>query len=158
MPWTQIYDPTGSPVFSTILAATPLIVLLGTLGLLGWSAPRAAASGLVTALVVVIGVYGMPWQSAIAAATYGAGFGLFPIGWIVFSAVFLYLLTVESGQFEIVKSSVVALSPDHRIQALLIRSVCRRCRWVRDTRCNFGSPVDGCRFSTARSRWPDADR
>ncbi len=120
MPWTQIYDPTGSPALSTILAATPLIVLLGTLGLLGWSAPRAAASGLVTALVVAIGVYGMPWQSAVAAAAYGACFGLFPIGWIVVAAVFLYLLTVESGQFEIVKSSVVALSPDHRIQALLI--------------------------------------
>jgi lactate permease len=120
VPWTQIYDPTGSPVLSTILAAAPLVVLLGALGLLGWSAPRAAASGLVTALAVVVGVCGMPWQSTVAAATYGAGFGLFPIGWIVFSAVFLYLLTVESGQFEIVKSSVVALSPDHRIQALLI--------------------------------------
>ena len=120
MPWTQIYDPTGSPVLSTILAAAPLVVLLGTLGLLGWSAPRAAASGLVTALAVAIGVYGMPWKSAVAAATYGACFGLFPIGWIVIGAVFLYLLTVESGQFEIVKSSVVALSPDHRIQALLI--------------------------------------
>ena len=120
MPWTQIYDPTGSPVLSTILAAAPLVVLLGTLGLLGWSAPRAAASGLFTALVVAICVYGMPWQTAVASATYGACFGLFPIGWIVVSAVFLYLLTVESGEFEIVKSSVVALSPDHRIQALLI--------------------------------------
>src|SRR6476620_733118 len=120
VPWTQIYDPTGSQLLSTILAAAPLIVLLGTLGLLGWSAPKAAAAGIVTALAVAIGVYGMPWQSAVAAATYGAGFGLFPIGWIVVGAVFLYLLTVESGQFEIVKTSVVALSPDHRIQALLI--------------------------------------
>ena len=69
---------------------------------------------------MAIGVYGMPWQSALAAAGYGACFGLFPIGWIVFAAVFLYVLTVEAGEFEKVKASVVALSPDQRIQALLI--------------------------------------
>ena len=120
MAWTQAYNPTGSEVLSTLLAAAPVIALLGSLGLLGWSAPKAAALGLVTALAVAIGVYGMPWQSAVAAAGYGACFGLFPIGWIVLAAVFLYVLTVEAGEFEKVKSSVVALSPDHRIQALLI--------------------------------------
>ncbi len=120
MPWTQVYNPAYSELLSTLLAATPIVVLLGTLGLLGWSAPRAAAAGLFTALAVAIGVYGMPWQSALAAAGYGACFGLFPIGWIVFAAVFLYVLTVDSGEFEKVKASVVALSPDQRIQALLI--------------------------------------
>jgi lactate permease len=75
---------------------------------------------LATALAVAIGVYGMPWQSAVAAAGFGACFGLFPIGYIVLAAVFLYVLTVEAGEFDTVKSSVVALSPDHRIQALLI--------------------------------------
>ncbi len=118
--WTQVYNPTGSEVLSTLLAAAPVIALLGSLGLLGWSAPKAAALGLATALAVAIGVYGMPWQSAVAAAGYGACFGLFPIGWIVLAAVFLYVLTVEAGEFEKVKHSVVALSPDHRIQALLI--------------------------------------
>ena len=73
-----------------------------------------------TALAVAIGVFGMPWQAAVAAAGYGACFGLFPIGWIVFAAVFLYVLTVDAGEFEKVKASVVALSPDRRIQALLI--------------------------------------
>ena len=120
MPWTQVYDPAGSSVVSTLLAAAPVVVLLGTLGLAGWSAPRSAAAGLATALAVAIGVFGMPWQTALAAAGYGACFGLFPIGWIVLAAVFLYLLTVESGEFEVVKASVVALSPDQRIQALLI--------------------------------------
>jgi lactate permease len=95
-------------------------VLLGALAFLSWSAPKAAAAGLLTALVVAIAIYGMPWQSAIAAAGYGACFGLFPIGWIVFNAVFLYILTVEAGAFEKVKASVVALSPDRRLQALLI--------------------------------------
>jgi lactate permease len=118
--WTQLYNPTGSEILSTLAAAAPVVVLLGTLALLGWSAPRAAAAGLLTALAVAIGIYGMPWQSAIAAAGYGACFGMFPIGWIVFTAVFLYILTVEAGAFEIVKASVVAISPDRRLQALLI--------------------------------------
>jgi lactate permease len=120
MPWTQVYNPTGSELVSTLLAAAPVIVLLGSLGLLGWPAARAAAAGLVTALAVAIGVFGMPWQTAAAAAGYGACFGLFPIGWIVLAAVFLYVLTVDAGEFDKVKASVVALSPDRRIQALLI--------------------------------------
>jgi lactate permease len=120
MTWTQIYNPTGSASLSTVLAAAPIVVLLGGLGLLRWSAPKSAAAGLVTALAVAIGVYGMPWQLAAAAAGYGACFGLLSIGWIVLAAVFLYVLTVESGEFEKVKASVVSLSPDQRIQALLI--------------------------------------
>lgn len=120
MEWTQDYNPTGSVVLSTILAAMPIVVLLGTLGLLSWPAPRAAAAGLATALGVAIFVYKMPAISALAAAGYGACFGLFPIAWIVLSAVFLFSLTVESGEFEKVKVSVASLSPDRRIQAILI--------------------------------------
>jgi lactate permease len=120
MPWTQVYNPTGFEWLSTLVAAAPVIVLLGSLGLLGWPAPRAAAAGLATALAVSIGIFGMPWQAAVAAASYGACFGLFPIGWIVVAAVFLYVLTVDAGEFEKVKASVVTLSPDRRIQALLI--------------------------------------
>jgi lactate permease len=120
MPWIQTYNPTGSELLSTLLAAAPVIVLLGTLGLRGWPAPRAALAGLVTALVVAIGVYGMPWRSAVAAAGFGGAFGLFPIGWIVLMAVFLFVMTVEAGEFEKIKDSVMALSPDRRVQALLI--------------------------------------
>ncbi|MCC7085235.1 MAG: L-lactate permease [Pirellulales bacterium] len=120
MPWTQNYNPTGSALLSTLLAAASIVVLLGTLGIVGWSAPRAALAGLITALGVAIGVYGMPWASAAAATGFGVCFGLFPIGWIVLVAVFLYVLTVETGEFEKVKASVVALSPDRRVQALLI--------------------------------------
>jgi lactate permease len=120
MPWTQVYNPTNIEWLSTLLAAAPIVVLLGTLGLLGWSAPRAAAAGLVTALAVAIGVYGMPTGAALASAGFGAAFGLFPIGWIVLMAVFLYVLTVETGEFEKIKHSVMALSPDRRVQAMLI--------------------------------------
>lgn len=120
MEWTQNYNPTGSAFVSTALAALPIVVLLGSLGLLRWSAPRAAAAGLATALAVAVIVFGMPWPMAAASAAYGAGFGLFPIGWIVLNAVFLYSLTVETGRFEIVKWSVAELSSDRRIQAILI--------------------------------------
>jgi lactate permease len=120
MQWTQIYDPLGSAWLSTFVAALPVVLLLGSLGLLGWSAPRAAALGLVSALGVAILIYRMPGRMAIAAAVNGASFGLFPIGWIVLAAIFLYTLTVETGQFEIVKNSVAGLSADRRLQALLI--------------------------------------
>lgn len=120
MSWTQVYDPLHSVWLSTLVSASPVVLLLGVLGILEWSAPRAAALGLAAALGVAILVYGMPWPTAAAAAVYGAAFGLFPIGWIVLAAIFLYSLTVETGQFEIVKSSVMGLSSDRRLQALLI--------------------------------------
>jgi lactate permease len=120
MEWTQVYDPLGSTWLSTLVAALPIVLLLGSLGLLGWSAPRAAALGLASALGVAVLVYHMPWQMAVASAVYGAAFGLFPISWIVLAAIFLYSLTVKTGQFEIVKSSVAGLSADRRLQALLI--------------------------------------
>src|SRR5947208_15107162 len=105
MEWTQIYDPLGSPWLSTAVAALPIVMLLGSLGILGWSAPRAAALGLASALGVAIFVYGMPWRMAIASAISGAAFGLFPIGWIVLAAIFLYSLLVQTGQFGVVKTS-----------------------------------------------------
>lgn len=119
MSWIQVYDPFHSPWLSTLAAAAPVIALLGLLAL-GVSAHRAAVAGLATALLVAILGFGMPATPALAAAAYGACFGLLPIGWIVVAAVFLYQLTVRSGQFEIVKRSVAAISPDRRIQALLI--------------------------------------
>jgi lactate permease len=129
--WTQNYDPTGSELLSALLAAAPVVVLLGTLGLLRWSAPRAAAAGLAAALAVAIWAFGMPAPMALSAAGFGACFGLLPIGWIVVTAVFLYTLTVEAGQFDKIKSSIATLSPDRRIQALLIAF-------------NFGAFMEGC--------------
>ena len=120
MVWDHVYDPLGSPLLSTLVAMLPVVVLLGLLAGCGWSAQRAAAAGLLTALVVAVGAVGMPMDAAVAAAAYGACFGLFPIGWIIVTAMFLYSLSVEAGALDVMKRSVTRLSADHRIQALLI--------------------------------------
>jgi lactate permease len=118
--WIQVYDPLNGPWLSTAVAALPIVLLLVALGVLEWRAHRAALLGLVSALAVSIFVFGMPVGTALATAAYGAAYGLLPIGWIVLAAVFLYNLTVETGQFEVIKSSVGRLSADRRIQALLV--------------------------------------
>ncbi len=120
MPWLQNYDPLNSEILSTLVAALPIIVLLGLLGSGRVTAHVAAAAGLITAMLAAVFVFHMPASAAVASAVDGAGYGLFPIGWIVVMAIFLYALTVDTGQFEVVKRSVVSLSPDRRIQALLI--------------------------------------
>ncbi len=120
MPWIQVYDPLGSPWLSTAAAALPIVLLLGALGLLEWRAHRAALLGLVSAIATSVLVFGMPLGTASATALYGAAYGFLPIGWIVLNAVFLYSLTVATGQFEILKGSVGRLSGDRRIQALLV--------------------------------------
>ena len=118
--WQHVYDPFGSMLLSTLVAMLPLVVLLGLLAFAGWSASRAAAAGLATALAIAIGVVGMPADAAAAAAIYGAAFGLFPIGWIILAAMFLYALSVEAGALAVMQRSVMRLSADHRVQALLI--------------------------------------
>ena len=120
MLWEHTYDPLGSPVLSTLVAAVPLVVLLGLLAFARWSGMRAAVAGLAAALVIAVGVFGMPADAAVAAAAHGAVFGLFPIGWIIVAAMFLYRLCVEAGALDVMKRSVIGLSADHRLQALLI--------------------------------------
>ncbi|HEX4566039.1 MAG TPA: lactate permease LctP family transporter, partial [Vicinamibacterales bacterium] len=120
MPWIQTYDPLGNPWLSTAAAALPIVLLLAALGVFEWRAHRAALLGLAAGLAVSIFVFGMPVRSALTTAVYGAAYGFLPIGWIVLAAVFLYDLTVETGQFEIIRASVGRLSSDRRIQALLV--------------------------------------
>ena len=120
MPWIQVYDPLANVWLSTLAAAFPIVLLLVALAVFEWKAQWAALAGLASALLVSVVVYGMPVSSATATAVYGAAYGLFPIGWIILNAVFLYNLTVATGQFEIVKGSVARLSADRRIQALLV--------------------------------------
>ncbi len=120
IPWIQVYDPAASPWLSTAAAALPIVLLLFTLGALQWRAHMAALAGLTAAIAVSSLVFGMPWRSVSVTAAYGAAYGFLPIGWIVLNAVFLYNLTVRTGQFEIVKASVGHLSRDRRIQALLV--------------------------------------
>ena len=120
LPWIQLYDPLGSPWLSTAAAALPIVLLLAALGILEWRAHRAALVGLAAALAVSVVIYGMPARIAAATALYGAAYGFLPIGWIVLNAVFLYSLTVQTGQFDVLKASVSHLSADRRIQALLV--------------------------------------
>jgi len=120
MVWSHVYDPLASPLLSTLVATLPLVALLGLLAGAGWSAHAAAGAGLATALAIAVGIVGMPADAALAAALHGAAFGLFPIGWIIVTAMFLYQLTLEAGALDIMKRSVTRLSADHRMQALLI--------------------------------------
>ncbi len=119
--WPQTYHPHGESIAITaVIAAIPLFAVLLLLGLARRPAWLASLVGLAAALLVAIGWYGMPAGLALSSAAYGAAFGLFPIGWIVFWAILLYRMTVESGKFEIIKDYVGGLTPDHRLQALLI--------------------------------------
>jgi lactate permease len=121
MTWTQNYTPLfDSLAASTLVAVVPLVVLLGLLAFFRVRAHWAALAGLAAVLAAAVFVYHMPAQLALAASAYGALFGLLPIGWIVLHVVFLYDVTVKTGQFEIVKQSIAGLSADRRIQALLI--------------------------------------
>jgi lactate permease len=120
MVWQHVYDPLASPLLSTLVALAPLAVLLGLLAAAGWTAHAAAIAGLATAGLIAGLVVGMPADAVIAAAAYGAAFGLFPIGWIIVTAMFLYHLSVEAGALDVMKRSVARLSADHRMQALLI--------------------------------------
>lgn len=120
MPWVQTYDPLGSPWLSTLVAAVPIVILLTTLALLQWRAYWSAAAGLASALFIAIAVFGMPVRPAVAAAVYGGAYGLLPIGWTVVNAVFLYNLTVRTGQFDRLRSLVTSVSSDRRVQVILI--------------------------------------
>jgi lactate permease len=120
LPWIQSYDPLGSVWLSTAAAALPIVLLLAALGVFELRAHYAALLGLLAALAISIVVFGMPARTAFATAAYGAAYGFLPIGWIVLNAVFLYNLTVATGQFEILRTSVGRLANDRRIQALLV--------------------------------------
>ncbi len=119
--WQQHYFIHGLGLWgSAFLAALPILTLLLLLGILRKPAWVAGLSGLAVTAVLAIAGYGMPVPVAISAALYGAAFGLFPICWIIYSAIVLYRVSVETGKFEIIKDSIGSLTSDSRLQALLI--------------------------------------
>jgi L-lactate transport len=119
--WPQNYTPVADSLpLSALVAALPIFVLLVLLGVVRKPAWMASLAGLGTAVVVAAAVYAMPLGKLASAITYGAAFGLFPIGWVVFSAILLYRVTLESGKFEMLKDSIGHLTDDRRLQALLI--------------------------------------
>jgi lactate permease len=109
-----------SGLFSTLLAALPVVVLFWLLVPRRWLAPKAGAAGALTAILVAVFIYQMPPLMAGMAFLHGVAFGLLPVGWTIFNAMLLYNITVETGQFTVVRRSVAGLSADARIQAILI--------------------------------------
>jgi L-lactate transport len=119
--WQQDYTPLAHSLpFSTFAAAAPIFVLLYLLGVKRRPSYIAALAGLLAAAGLALLVYRMPPMTVISAITYGAAFGLFPIGWVVFTAILLFRITVESGYFSAIQDSIGTLSGDPRLQALLI--------------------------------------
>ena len=167
--WQQNYVPIeGQLGLSALLAAAPIFTLLILLGVLRKPAWMAALSGLGVSMLVALFLYGMPLPMALAATAYGAAFGLLPISWIVFSAILLYRITIETGKFEIIKDSIGSLTTDRRLQALLIAFAFGA---FIEGAAGFGSPVaiaaamltglglprstpPEFAFSLTRHRWP----
>jgi len=120
MQWTQIYDPLGHWWLSTLVAGLPIIVLFGLLAGLKVKPHWCAIAGAATAVLVAIIFFKMPPALAAMSFGYGVAFGVLKIAWIVLAAVYLYDISVETGQFEIMKESVAGITADRRLQVLLV--------------------------------------
>jgi lactate permease len=118
--WLQNYDPLNNAVLSTILAALPILVLLGSIALLKIKIHFAALAGLGFAILIALFVYKMPVSATVATTLFGGAYGLFPIGWIILNLIFLYQLTVNKGLFTVIRQHLAAIAPDPRIQVILI--------------------------------------
>jgi lactate permease len=120
MNWTQVIDPFKNIFLSALVAVLPIILIFWALIIKKMKGYQACLISTVLALVIAIGVYGMPVKLALLSTANGALYGLFPICWIIISAVFLFNVTVKSGQFEVIKHFMASITSDRRIQALLI--------------------------------------
>jgi len=118
--WTQVYDPFGHWWLSTLVAAIPILVLLTLLAGFRVRPHLCAMAGAAAAMIIAIVAFGMPPRLAVISFLYGGAFGFLKIVWIVIAAVFLYDISVDTGQFEIMKQSIAAITPDRRLQVLLV--------------------------------------
>jgi lactate permease len=118
--WPQNYDPINNAFVSTVLAALPILVLLGSIAIFHIRIHLAAVFGLLVAIGVALFVYEMPASAVAASTVYGGAYGLFPIGWIVLNLIFLYQLTVDKGLFTIIRMHLSSIAPDPRVQVILI--------------------------------------
>ena len=137
--YQQVFDPVaGSPAWSALFAALPLVTLFVLLGALRWKAWKASIASLAVALAVAIFAYAMPVGQALIAASEGAAFGLFPIIWIVLNALWIYKLTEVTGYDQVLRRAFGSLSDDQRIQAIII-AFCFGA--LLEALAGFGTPV-----------------
>src|SRR5208282_1226460 len=116
MIWTQPVDPMGNLALSAFVAALPIFFLFWALAFKRMKGHVAAVFTVAICIAVAILAYGMPVDLALLSTFYGILIGLFPICWIVVAALFLYNLSVKTGQFEVIKNSLSSLSDDRRMQ------------------------------------------
>ena len=136
--WPQVYNPLGHWFVSAMAAAIPVLVLFYLLAVKRTSAPAAAFGGAVAAILIAVFMCGMPVDLAMMSFVYGAAFGLLPIGYVVFAAILVYQISLDSGQFAIMKSSIGNLTADRRLQALLIAFAFGA---IIEGAAGFGTPV-----------------
>jgi lactate permease len=120
MTWTQEYVPLGSIFLSALAAAIPMIVIFYLLAIRRSPGQVAGISSLLAAFLVAVLIYKMPLVTTLVSALMGIAYGIFPIFWIVLTAIFIYNMTVETGKFDIIKNSIATITDDRRLQALLI--------------------------------------
>jgi len=118
--WTQTYDPLHNFWLSAFVSAIPIIFFVIALTILRLRGYIAALFTLLIALVIAIFVYHMPIHMTLGASGFGFAYGLWPIAWIVVTAVLLYKITVKTGNFDMIRSSIISISDDQRLQLLLI--------------------------------------
>ena len=120
-PWKMVMTPVGDSVlFSALVAAIPILFLFWALAVKRMKGHWAAIGGTSIAILLAIFVNGMPAQLALLSTVHGILFGLFPVCWIVITALFIYNMSVATGQFDVIKNSLASISDDRRMQALLI--------------------------------------
>lgn len=136
--WPQNYDPLGNLWLSSLIALVPIAFFFLALTKLRMKGYVAGTVTVILALAVALLLYGMPVGTVLAAAMYGFGYGLWPIGWIILAAVFLYKISVKTGQFDIIRASILSITEDQRLQLLLV-GVCFGS--FLEGAAGFGAPV-----------------
>jgi lactate permease len=120
MNWTQLTDPLNQIALSALVAAVPIFFIFWALAIRKMKGYKASLLTVLIAILFAVLLYGMPVKLALLSTLHGALYGFFPICWIIIGAVFLYNITVQSGQFEVIKNFMASITPDRRLQGLLI--------------------------------------
>src|SRR5688572_32082515 len=120
MNWTQVIDPFGNIGLSALIAVTPILFIFWALVIKKMKGYWTSLIATLLTVVIAVLIYGMPARLALLSTANGALYGLFPISWIVITAVFLFNITAKSGQFEIIKHFMASITSDRRLQALLV--------------------------------------